>query len=796
MLQDVQFALRTARKNPGFAITATLTIALGIGANTAIFSIVSGVLLRPLPFLHPDRLVQLNNIDPRNGVGPVFTRDLETWRRQSAALEEIVAYGNISKSLLDMADPERVQAVRAERGLFHMLGVAPMIGRTFHEDDPPDVVVLSAGLWKRRFSADPSCIGRKVTLDGEPYTVIGVMPETFQFPYRASLTELWIPWTPLPAANPNTRFDLVAARLKPGVAIEAARRDLAVIEAGLERQYPDTNKGRGAVITPLSQIVVGPVRAALLTLLGAVGMVLLIACANVANLLLVRAASRAHEIAVRAALGAARARLIRQLLTESILLSAAGGLGGLLMASVAIPLILELASPAIPRSWEIGLDWRVFAFLSVTSVATGVAFGLLPAVAASRISLQTALKGAAGRSVGSDSPGWGGRRLRDSLVVAEIALSFVLLVSAGLLLRAFLRLQNTPTGIVASNVLTLRVTAPLRDYTAPGSYGRYVQELEDRLKEIPGVRAAGFIQFLPLQNWGWYAFFSIPGRTPQPEGQRPQADLRYVSPGYFQALRIPILKGRPFTYRDTATSPRVILINEALARRYFPNDDPIGQLTDRGTIVGVVGDVRASHLDHPATPEIYYSFAQNAGATSDAGVSLVVSTQSRPEALVRAVRDVIHQVNRHQVIFGVKTMERVVSDSLADMHFYVWLIGAFAGLAVLLAACGVYGVISYAVTARTQEFGVRLALGAQGAQIMRLVLGHGSGLLLWGIVLGVAGTLAVARLLGSFFGGVISADPAMLSIVGVVLAAVAVAACFVPAQRAMRVDPLVALKCE
>ncbi len=787
--------MRTARNNPGFVVAATCTLALAIGANAAIFSIVSGVLLRPLPFSHPEDLVQLNHVYPRGGPGAVFYLDLEEFRKQSTTFEQMIAYGNTSKILLDGPDPERIQTVWAERGLFQMLGVMPMLGRTFREDDPPNVAVLGAGLWKRRFGADPSCIGRKITLDTEPYTVIGVMPEGFQFPYRGSSTELWVPWTMSPGLSRNRRVDHVVARIRSGVTLDTARMELTTIASRLEAQYPDTNKGRRILITPLSEIVTGRVRAALLSLLGAVGMVLLIACANVTNLLLARGARRTHEIAVRAALGAGRGRLLQQLLTESIFLSLIGGLGGLLIATAGTRAVLKVAAAQIPRSGEIGLDWRVFCFLVAASVGAGIAFGILPALTMSRGSPQAALQHAGrGGSPASGFSGGSGRWLRDGLVVAEIALSFVLLVSAGLLLRAFLRLQDTPVGLVADNVLTMRMSIILRDYSAPGSYGRYVHELESRLREVPGVRSAGFIQFLPLQNWGWSGYFSIDGHL-HAESQAPQSELRYVSPGYFQTLGIPLRRGRLFTDHDTPDSPRVILINEALARKYFPNEEPVGQRTDRGVIVGVVGDVRTSRLDRPPTPEIYYSFAQNTAATSDAGVSLVVRMQSRPEALVSAVREAIRQVNPHQAVFGITTMERVIADSLADMNLYLWLTGVFAGIAVLLAVSGVYGVISYVVAARTHEFGIRLALGAGSAQILRLVLGHGSGLIACGLVVGVAGTQASARVL-SALGGVTSTDPATLAVVGVVLAGVALAACFIPARRAMRVDPNVALKYE
>jgi len=776
ILLDIRFALRTARKSPGVLLAAAGTLALAIGANTAIFSIVSGVLFRPLPFTDPGRLVLLNETNSRFGAGAVIYTDLEEWRKQSTAIEEIAAYGNTSRRLLDVAYPERIQAVWAERGLFHMLGATPMIGRAFRADDPPDVVVLSAALWRRRCGGEASCIGGKIAFDGQPLTVIGVMPEAFQFPYRASLTEAWIPWTMPPGGNPRVRVDFTLARLKRGATIDAARRELAVIA------------GRGVMVTPLAEVVEGRARAPLLTLLGAVGLVLFIACANVANLLLARAARRTHEIAIRAAVGASRGRLIRQLLTESLLLGLVSGLGGLFIANGGTKLLLTLASSTIPRALEIGLDWRVFCFLSMASAGTGIAFGLLPALSVSRINPQTALRAA--------SPGWGARRLRESLVVAEIGLCFVLLVSAGLLLRAFLRLRNTPSGLVAENVLTLRLTASVSDHAAPGSYGRYLTELEDRLRQVPGVRAAGFIQYLPLQNWGWNAGFTITGQPPQPGVEAPQAELRYVTPGYFEAFRIPLRSGRLLSARDTKDSPPVILINEALARKYFPNEDPIGRMTDRGRIAGVVGDVRTSSLDRPAAPEIYYAFAQNWSATSDAGVSLVLGARSRPEALVGAVRDAIHEVNRLQVVYDVKTMQRVIANSLADIRLYLWLAALFAGLAVLLAVSGVYGVVSYAVTARTREFGIRLALGAREGQILNLVLVHGAGLVLIGTVLGAAGALAVGRLLERLVSGVTAADAATLAAVAAGLAAAAIAACLFPARRAMQVDPNIALKYE
>ncbi|MGH9613076.1 MAG: ABC transporter permease [Bryobacteraceae bacterium] len=796
VFQDLLYAWRTLKKKPGYAVTAIGTLALGIGANTVIFSVVNGVLLRPLPFSHPDRLIQLNESDPRNGASAVSYPDLEEWRKQSSSFEAMAAYGNVSKDLQTEGEPERIPTVWSERGLFRMLGVQPILGRTFRDDDPLNVVVLSASLWRGRFGGESSCIGRKLILDGEPYTVIGVMPEGFQFPYRSSHAQLWIPWEPPSeyAQNRNYRVDFVAARLKDKVPIQAAKRELAVIAKRLETDYPETNQDRTASITPLSEVVTGQVRPALLTLLGAVGMVFLIACANVMNLLLARTATRTHEIAVRSALGASRGRLIQQLLTESILVSAAGGVAGLLLALGSSPLLLKLASARIPRFEEIGLDWRVFCFLAVISVGAGILFGLTPALSVSQAGVQAGLNSTQGkRSVGYGSSGWTGRRLRDSLVIAEIAMTVILLTGAGLLLKTFLHLQRTPMGLVPDKVLTLHLSIALRDYPVTGSYDRYLRQLEERIAQLPGVRAVGFIQYLPLQNSGWTGWFSIAGH---PAREEALAELRYVSPGYFRTFGIPLREGRMFNNHDTSDSQRVILINETLARRYFPNENPIGQRTNRGTIAGVVGDVRQSGLDRPATPEVYYSFAQNTAATSDAGVSLVVSTFGRPEVIARNVHDAIHQVNPHQALFDIKTMEQVIAESISDLNLYLWLTGLFAGLALTLAIAGIYGVISYTVAARTQEFGIRLALGADRGNLFRLVLRHGSALVASGLILGTGGAVALTRTLKSFVPGAVSVDPILFVLVSLLIATVAMMACLVPARRAARVDPTVALRYE
>jgi putative ABC transport system permease protein len=805
MLQDLRYGLRTLRKSPGFILTVICTLALGMGANTAIFSLISGVLLRPLPFVDSDRLVQLNEFDLQNGIGAVSYADLEAWRTQSSSFDGMIAYGNISKDLQSADNPERIATLRSEPGLFRLLGVQPMIGRAFRDDDQPDVVVLSAGFWRRRFNSDPSCIGRKITLDGEPYTVIGVMPERFHFPYRGSFTdrglsiELWIPWAvPLQWAHDrNYRVDFIVARLKSATSLDVARRDLSMIANRVPDRHVETNQARSAVITPLSDVVVGSVRPALLTLLGAVGAVLLIACANVMNLLLARAAGRTHEIAIRVALGATRGRVIQQLLTESVLMSAAGGAAGLIIALFSSDFLQGFASSRIPRSSEIAFDWRVFSFLFVVSIGTGILFGFLPALSASKLDVQRGLKKAGGsRLIGYGSPGWSGRRLRDTLVITEIAITFVLVVGAGVLLRAFLRLQGTPTGFAPDNVLTLHMTVSPKEYEARGSCARYLSELESRVSKIPGVRAAGFIQFLPLQNWGWRGNFSIVDRPSRTEAERPQAELRYVSAGFFAALGVPIRRGRVFNSHDTSDTQTVIVINEALAHRYFPNQDPVGQRTDRGAIIGVVSDIRESGLDRPAAPQIYCSFAQNLAATSEAGVSLVLRARTRPESLVPALRDTIHQTNPSQVVFNAKTMTQIITESLADLNLYLWLIGLFAAVALLLAIAGIYGVVSYAVAGRTQEFAIRLALGADRHQISNLVLRHGSMLVACGLAAGAIGALLLARTLKNLVSSVTSPHPATLVLVGIVLAIVALAACIIPARCATQVDPNIALKYE
>jgi putative ABC transport system permease protein len=790
MLADIRNALRVFKNAPGLAILIIVTLGLGIGANTAIFSVVSGVLLRPLPFANPDRLVQLNETFLPHGFGTVSYPTLQDWRAQSTSFESTIAYLSNSKNLQDNSSAERLAAISVDRDVFRVLGIEPIAGRTFRADDPPQVVVVSEGFWKRRYASDPALVGKNITLDGEPFTVIGIMPQSFQFPYRQSMTELWLPINvgpPLTGERGN-HFLFVTARLKPGVTIDAARREMDVIAKRLEQQYPGNNAGRGVQITPLNEVVTGSIRSSLLLLLGAVGLVLLIACANVANLLLARAAGRTREVAIRIALGAGRARLIRQFLTESMILAIAGGLAGLLVSVWGTSLLVQLAAAQIPRSWEIGLDWRVFCFLAIVCVITGIGFGLAPALAATRQDVQPAMKESSGRGSAGRSQGL----VRDALVVAEIALAFVLLIGAGLMMRAFYNLQHSSTGLSAENVLTLRMTLAESRYGSADASARHYHEIEERIAQIPGVSSVGFISLLPLQNWGNNGNLVIDGHPQDQSGNDPLVELRVVNPNYFRTMGIPILRGREFNAQDNKDSPEVALINDAAARAYFQNENPIGKKTNRGTIVGIVADVRQEGLDQPAAAELYQVLTQS----PQISITLAVRSQLPPDTITGAVREAIRQVDSTQAIFNVKSMNRVIADSLQQWNLYSWLLGLFAGLALVLAMAGIYGVISYAVNARTQEFGIRLALGADGSRLLRLVLGHGSILIAIGLIVGAGGAVALTRLLKSLLADVSPLDPATFAVAAVLLAAIALLGCLVPARRAMRVDPMIALRAE
>jgi predicted permease len=798
--QDVRFAVRTLRKSPAFSATVVLTLTLATGATTSIFSIVYGVLLRPLPFANPDRLVQVYGRNFTSDVGrpapdavngPVGTIELAQYAAQSATFAGFAAYDLGTRHLDGPAGPERLTAISADRTFFSVLGVDPIAGRTFRSDDPLDVVVISGQLWQRRFGRDASIVGSKVTLDGQPFTVIGVMPARFQFPYGAaslldgalpeSRTDVWVPSPPL-APLPNNvprRRERVTARLKPGVSVDAAAAELRVIAQRVEDEhYASIGRRVGVRVTPLADEVIEPVRRSLWILLGAVGLVLAAACANVANLVLARMTVRAGEVVTRTALGAGTSRLMRQFLAEGFMVSLAGGIGGALMATWGTNMLLTLGAAKIPRAHEVTLDWRVFALLLAACVAMAVVFGIVGAYAASRASGQLA------KQSGHATMGRTYARVRDGLVIVEVSLAFVLAIGAAIVAREATRLRSVPSGVVTDNVLTLHLTprAQAEDY-----YG-----IEQRVAALNGVRGAGLTQLVPLQNWGWNADFRVLGR---PMATRAIAGLRYVTPGYFRAIGIRVVAGREFTNYDDETAPRVIVVNEALVRRYLPDDDPIGVALDRGTIVGVIRDVRQAGLDRPAEPEIFYPAAQNVTAASDIGMSLVVRTEGPPQAQIGQIRAAVREVNPRLAIFNVKTMNDVVADSMWELNLYRWLITMFATLALALATIGMFGVMSYTVTARIREFAVRLALGSKPSGLGRLVLRRGVWLAALGLILGAFVTEQLLMAFGTLpMGG--RPDLLIYLSVAAFLLILATVACLIPALRVAAVNPVTALRQE
>jgi putative ABC transport system permease protein len=779
MTRDIRYAVRSFVKTPSVTFPALVILALGIGATAAIFTVANSVLFRPLPFADPERLVQ---------IGTIGILEFQTYREQSRSFESLVSWRTVNRNLHDVSGPERISAVAAERGLFDLLGVRPLMGRTFTRDDPADVAVVTEAFWRHRFGGRASLDDWKMVLDRQTYVVVGVMPASFQFPYRATMTDVWIP-TELPRTdNWAQRIDVAVGRLKPGVTIDAAGLELRAI-AGRTEALRTSSADRIVPMTGLTDAVVGRSRTGVLTLLGAVAMVLLIACANVANLLLVRAEGRKREVAVRAALGAGRRRLFSQLLTESVVLALAASVLAMFVALALLEVLGALAASQIPRAFEIGLDWTVFLFLLVVAVGTGIAFGVVPALQATRSDVSSVLNAASGRS----SRGRGSAAMTKGLVVAEIALALILLTGAGLLLRALIFLEGAPTGIVTERVLTLRMetlgllppqTSPAETLAGTSAQGRYFRAIEERVSQIPGVRAAGFVTRLHVQSPGTTAEFTVAGQPVPANGRGLPVRLREASPGYFRALGISLRAGRLFTEREPG-----IIVNETLVRNSFGGVDPIGRRLSRGMIVGVVGDVRQS-LRLPAEPEIYSSL----GGTGYSAATLVVSASRAPDGLIGPVRAAIREINPNQTIFDVKTMDQVMTASHADLDLYLWLIAAFAGLAFALSVAGIYAVLSYAVAARRKEFGIRLALGADTGQLLRLVLAQGGLLIGAGVVIGIAGALALTRFLRALLYEVTPTDPVTFTAAAFILFAVAMLACFTPARRATKMDPIAVLR--
>ena len=801
--QDIRFALRMLWKNWSMTAIVIVVLALGIGANTAIFSVINAVLLRPLPYADPDRLVRLSEDSPQVPQMSISYPNFLDWREQNRVFSGLAAVQFRSLNLTGANEPERLAGRAVSANFFDVLGVRPALGRGFAADeDRPGanrVCLIGHGLWQRRFGSDASIIGKQLTMSGEQFTVVGVLPESYRF---GTPTDVFVP-IGLRADEMTERSShpgiYAIARLKPGVTVETARAEIVAIAERIAQQYG--MQGNSATLTSLQEFFVGDIRTSLLVLLGAVGFVLIIACANVANLLLARAASRQKEIAIRTALGAGRWRIIRQLLTESMVLALAGGIGGLLLATWGVDALRAASVDSLPTTAQIDLDRQVLLFTLFISLITGVVFGLAPAFGASKPDLNDMLKeGGRGATAG-------GRRatVRSLLVVSEIALSLVLLISAGLLVKSFWRLLNADPGFAAQNLLTMQLALKANEGEG-GKVLNFFRELEGRVAGLPGVEAAAYSNGLPLLGASDTSF-AIEGR-PHPEpGKQPQTMLYATSPDYLRAMGIRLIKGRFFTAQDTQRSQRVAVIDEAFARQQFPDEDPIGQRiagdgdAPSAEIVGVVAHVKHFGLDADESiqAQLYFPFNQ---APDDALPSLagrmnfVLRTTADPLNLTAAVRREVQSLDPNQPVYNVNTMEETLDRSLAAQRLSTTLLLLFAAVALVLAAVGLYGVMSYAVTQRRHEIGIRMALGAQTGDVLRLVVGQGMTLILIGVALGLAGAFAATRVMASLLYGVSATDPVIFFSVALMLAIVALVACYVPARRATKVDPMVALRCE
>jgi putative ABC transport system permease protein len=804
LIQDLRYGLRQLRRNPGFTAVAIITLAIGIGANTAIFSVVNSVLLQPLPYRDPSRLVMVYHVPPaksfpgmtRFAVSPANYLD---WRRQNHVFDPLAIYGFHGMNLTRRVQPESVIAAKVSAGFFSALGVPPRIGRVFTADEErpghANEVILGNSFWHAHFGSNQNIVGQHLSFDGQIYTIIGVMPANFQFP---GLAQVWVPlgWTAKDRAIRSNHNYLVIGRLKNGVSLTHAQAEMNTISSRLAQQYPNDDAGWGSMVLPLRQDLVGDVRPALLVLLGAVGFVLLIACANVANLVLEKIIARRKEIAIRTALGAGRGRVLRQILSESSLLAVAGGALGLLFAHFGVALIVDFLAQKLPRASEIGLDGWVLAFTLVISLLTGVVAGIAAAWHLTKSDLNRALKEGLGRT-DSDS---GGNRTRGVLVVAEVALSLVLLIGAGLLIRTLWALRNADPGFDPHNVLTFSLAISQAKYPQPAQRIRFFDQLLKQVRALPGVESAGATDNLPLagNNSNWP--IAVEGRPAGTLAEQPEVDTCTVSPGYFRTMRVPLLRGRFFNESDRPGTQPVIVISEAMAKRFWPNQDPLGRhLTtafDPGAsleVVGVVGNVKdrgLARLSPVAT--MYVPLFQ----LSDTVISLVVRTAVDPASMISAVSSAVHQIDPDQPLQDVMSMDDVLNDSLSQQRFSMILLATFAGLALLLATIGIYGVIAYSVSKRTHEIGVRVALGAQRTDILKLVVGEGILLVVIGIGIGIAVAIGLTHILASMLYGVHPADPMTFVGVSLILTGVALLASYIPARRATKVDPIVALRYE
>ena len=817
--QDVRYGARMLLKNPGIAFVVILALALGIGANTAIFSVVNAVLLRPLPYEESERLVFLNETSKAMDEISVSYPNFTDWRNQNKVFEKIGVYNRSSYNLTGAGEAERIITGQVSADLFAALRVNAGWGRVFsNEEDKPGgepVVLLSYPLWQRRFGGQTSILNQPITLNSKSYTVIGIMPQGYQFPSRV---EMWVPVGQLSGQSTwqqrgNHPGLYGVARLKPGVTLAAARAEMDMIGANLEKQYNQSNAGNGVGVRPLVEVFVSDIRRPLWVLFAAVGFVLLIACANIANLLLARATARQKEMAIRAAMGAGRWRIARQLLTESVLLGLIGGSLGLLLARWGIELILYISPDAIPRSKEIALDWRVMAFTIAVSFLTGILFGLVPALQAGVVDVHETLK-ETGR--GTSGRHW----LRSSLVVVEVATTLVLLIGAGLMIRSFYRLQKVNPGFSYEHLTSFSVALPEKKYKTNEQQEDFYKRLLENLRGLPGVESTAAASGLPLGNNGWQTSFTIDGRPAPPRNQTPLMEACLVTPDYFQAMNIPLKSGRYFTDRDDRSflagkdlskltddekemaGVNAVIIDEEFARRYWPNEDAIGKRIRLGgndpkapllTVQGVVGRVKMEGLGQDSKRvQGYFPFLQ----IPSGGMTVIVKGSADPNQLVGAIRQQVKQIDPDQPIYSIRTMDEIRSESVAGERLNLTLLSLFAGIALVLAIVGIYGVMSYSVTQRTHEIGIRMAIGAQQRDVFKMIIGQGMLLAVIGVVLGLIGAFGLTRLMASMLFGVEPTDPLTFASIALLLMGVALSACYVPGRRATKVDPVVSLRYE
>ena len=806
MLQDIRYAVRKLSRTPGFTTIAAFTLALAIGATTAIFSVIDGVLLKPLPFRDPQRVVRVTNLRDGNRMVSSVPDFLDI-RAQSKSYASLAALDAQAMNLTGGSEPERIGAARVGATFWSLLGVTPQVGRGFAPNEDSQsaarTVVLSDGLWKRRFGGDRRIVGKTIALDGNSFTVIGVAPAGFSFPDRPDV------WIPLVFAqddlNPDGRgahWMGIMGRLAPNVTAAQATSELVTITRRLEQQYPESNTNMSGAVIPMQEYLVGDVRPALYVMLGAVAFVLLIACANVANLLLVRAASRESEMAVRTALGAGAWRLVRQLVIESVLLAMIGGVFGTLLALWGVDLLLSMAPNGLPRINEVTVNGSVLVFTAGVTAVTGVLFGLFPALHAARANVGGMLK----EGMRGSSGGVASRRARNTLVMAEMALAVVLLVGAGLLIRSFSKLLAVDPGFRAERVVTFAIAAPDTKYGQYAQRRELVSNLVERMKRVPGAQGAAVVTGLPLSNIMMRTSAHIVGTPPERPGERKSTDVAMATPGYFTTMGIPLVAGRDFTDRDGSGAPVVSIVNQEFVKRYFPNENPIGKrielgwdqdtastggnMTLGGEIVGVVANVKRRGLSQEVFPETYASYMQ----PTFSNFSVVVRSTADPSTVMAAIRAQIRELDRDLPLSDLRQLKELVAASVSRPRFYTTILGVFASIALILAAVGIYGVISYAVSLRTRELGIRIALGATGRQVSGLVLQQGVGLAIAGVAVGGAGAYWLTRLLSKLLFGVSATDPLTFVGVAALLTAIAAIASFVPARRAAKVDPLLAMR--